>query len=139
MSPRRFRMTRQRQIILEELRKVTSHPSADEVCQMVRKRLPHISLGTVYRNLEILCDCGMAQKLELAGSQRRFDGNVENHYHVRCVACGRVADLPASPIPISQNGLRGMTDFEIRGHRVEFFGVCPECKKENEQADRPMV
>ena len=62
-------MTRQRQIILEELRKVVTHPSADEVYEMVRKRLPRISLGTIYRNLEILSENGDIQKLELGLKQ----------------------------------------------------------------------
>jgi len=137
--PRKFRITRQRQVILEELRKVTTHPTADEVCQLVRRRLPRISLGTVYRNLEMLADCGLVQKLELAGAQRRFDGNVENHYHVRCNGCTRVEDLPVKPLPISESELRGITNFEITGHRVEFFGWCPDCKKENEQANKMVL
>jgi Fur family ferric uptake transcriptional regulator len=57
-------MTRQRRVILEELRKVNTHPSADEIYEIVRKRLPRISLGTVYRNLEILSESGDIQKLE---------------------------------------------------------------------------
>ena len=75
-----LRMTQQRQVILEELRNVNTHPSADEIYEMVRKRLPRISLGTVYRNLEILCASGEIQKLEAGGSIKRFDGNPRNHY-----------------------------------------------------------
>lgn len=136
--PRDFRITRQRQIILEELRKVTSHPTADEVCQLVRKRLPRISLGTVYRNLELLSDYGLILKLASAGTQRRYDGNTENHYHVRCNGCSRVEDLPARPIAIPEDDLRHLTTFEITGHRVEFFGLCPECKGSG-QTGGPMV
>jgi Fur family ferric uptake transcriptional regulator len=69
-------MTRQRKVILEELRNVDTHPSADEIYEMVRKRLPHISLGTVYRNLEILSETGAIQKLELGCAQKKFDGKV---------------------------------------------------------------
>lgn len=139
LLPRKFQITRQRQIILEELRKVTTHPTADELCQLVRRRLPHISLGTVYRNLEILSAHGLMQKLELAGSQRRFDGNVQNHYHVRCLGCGRVEDLPTRPIPISESDLRAATQFEIIGHRVEFFGWCPDCKRKNRQETKVVI
>ena len=64
---RNLRMTRQRRVILEELRNVNTHPSADEVYEMVRKRLPRISLGTVYRNLELLCSQG-------SGPEGRPDG-----------------------------------------------------------------
>jgi Fur family ferric uptake transcriptional regulator len=137
--PRKFRITRQRQVILEELRKVTTHPTADEVCQMVRRRMPRISLGTVYRNLEILSDYGLVQKLELAGSQRRFDGNTNPHYHVRCNGCNRVEDLPAQPISIPETAIQEMTDFEITGHRVEFYGLCPGCKKGNAQGNKMVL
>jgi Fur family ferric uptake transcriptional regulator len=87
-------MTRQRQIILEELRKADTHPSADEVYETVRKRLPRISLGTVYRNLEILSELGEIQKLELGGDLKRFDRKPNKHYHIRCMNCGRVDDAP---------------------------------------------
>ena len=87
-SPK-LRMTTQRQVILEELRKLKSHPTAGELCQIVRQRLPRISLGTVYRNLEILSRSGVVLKLDVAGLEMRFDGTVDNHYHVRCLDCGR--------------------------------------------------
>ena len=122
-----LRMTRQRRVILEELRKVNTHPSADEVYEMVRKRLPRISLGTVYRNLEILSESGDIQKLEPGCSLKRFDGNVSEHCHIRCVCCDRIADAPMAPelaIDLEQFDSNG---FEIIGHRLEFIGVCPEC------------
>lgn len=75
----KMRMTRQRKIILEEVRKVNTHPSADEIYEMVRLRLPRISLGTVYRNLEILSELGKIQKLQLSGSLKRFDWNTNKH------------------------------------------------------------
>jgi Fur family ferric uptake transcriptional regulator len=129
-----LRMTRQRQCILEELRKTRSHPNAEEVCQLVRRHLPRISLGTVYRNLEILSNCGMIQKLELAGWQRRYDGTVENHYHIRCAVCGRLQDLPLETLDFDLDSIRRKTDFEVYSHRLEFFGLCPECKSRGEEA-----
>jgi len=120
-------MTRQRRVILEELRKVETHPSADEVYEMVRKRLPRISLGTVYRNLEILSESGDIQKLERGCSLKRFDGNPSEHCHIRCVRCNRVADLPmASALQIDLKRIDS-NDFEIIGHFVEFLGVCSRC------------
>ena len=67
--------TIQRQTICEELCKLTSHPTADELYDIVKKRMPQISLGTVYRNLEQLAECGVILKLETAGRQKRFAGN----------------------------------------------------------------
>ena len=122
-----FRMTRQRRVILEELRKVDTHPSADELYAVVRKRLPRISLGTVYRNLEILAESGDIQKLELGCTQKRFDGKTENHYHLRCIRCDRVVDAPVDFYVTIKHDLQGATDFKIIGHRLEFIGICPEC------------
>ena len=69
------RNTRQREVILEELRKLRSHPTAPVLYEIVRRRLPRISLGTVYRNLELLAKSGVVRKLELSDSEARFDGN----------------------------------------------------------------
>ncbi len=127
-------MTDQRRIILEELRKVNTHPTANDVYDMVRKRLPRISLGTVYRNLEILSEIGAIQKLELAGNQKRFDGTVENHYHVRCLGCGRVEDVPVGPLPALDKALKGVSDYKVFWHRLEFMGLCPRCQEEGLQS-----
>ena len=130
-----LRMTRQRRVILEELRKVNTHPSADEIYEIVRKRLPRISLGTVYRNLEILAESGDIQKLEPGCTLKRFDGNPMEHSHIRCVRCDRIADAPMTPdleIDLEQVNTN---DFEIIGHRLEFLGVCPMCSdKSNRDA-----
>jgi Fur family transcriptional regulator, peroxide stress response regulator len=122
-----LRMTRQREVILEELRKVDTHPSADEVYEMVRRRLPRISLGTVYRNLEILSESGDIQKLEPGCTLKRFDGNPSEHSHIRCIRCDRIADVPMVPGFEFDPDKVNATDFEIIGHRLEFLGVCPQC------------
>jgi len=123
-----FRMTRQRGIILEELRKINTHPSADEIYERVRKHLPRISLGTVYRNLEILSELGEIQKLEAGGSSmKRFDGNPVSHYHIRCICCDRVVDAPVEPLINTSKDIHEATNYKIIGHRFEFIGVCPVC------------
>lgn len=95
--------------------------------------MPRISLGTVYRNLEILSRWGLAQKLDLAGARRRFDGLMEDHYHVRCVGCGKVEDLAVGPIQDLEEAVRRKTEFEIVGHRLNFIGLCPACRKKAER------
>lgn len=128
-SDKKYRMTNQRQVILEEVRKVNTHPTADEVYEMVRKRLPRISMGTVYRNLEILSTLGLIQRIGPATSQMRFDGTTKNHYHMRCIRCGRVDDAPVQPVQNIENAVREASDYTIVGHRVEFIGICPACKE----------
>jgi Fur family ferric uptake transcriptional regulator len=130
-----FRKTKQREVILEELRRTEDHPTADAVYQRVRKRLPNISLGTVYRNLEILSECGMIRKLDIPGTQKRFDGKTKDHYHVRCSECGRIEDLPGGLIPEIVRHVRDMTDYEVSSHRLELIGLCPECRKQHDPTD----
>ena len=131
LQEKNHRITTQRQVILEELRKLNTHPSADEIYKVVRRRLPRISLGTVYRNLEVLSALGKIQKLELSGSLKRFDWNTKKHYHIRCVRCNRVDDAPIAPLNQLENDLYKATVFEIIGHNLEFIGFCPECSKKN--------
>ena len=127
------RNTRQRQVILDELRGLTSHPTAADLYEIVRRRLPRISLGTVYRNLEVLSQLGEIQKLELSGSLKRYDGVCSKHYHIRCVQCNRVADAPIAPLNQIEDELYGTTVYEIIGHNLEFTGLCPDCTKKNLQ------
>lgn len=123
-----YRMTRQRQVILQSLRKnMATHPSADEVYEVVRQNLPRISLGTVYRNLEILCELGEIQKLEFGGTLKRFDGNPLAHYHIRCTLCDRVDNVDLDPVKYIEADIASATDYKILGHRLEFIGLCPEC------------
>lgn len=121
------RMTQQRKMILEVLRNTKTHPSADEIYELVKQRLPRISLGTVYRNLEVLSALGMIQVLELSGSLKRFDWDPNKHYHIRCVRCDRVENAPIAPMSQLENKLYESTVFEIIGHNLEFTGLCPEC------------
>lgn len=123
-----MRITNQRQVILEELRKVKSHPTANEVYDMVRKRLPRIGLGTVYRNLELLSGCDIIKKLEVGGQQKRFDGDASPHYHIRCINCGRVDDIEMSPKRDLEKKAALSSDYEILGHHVEFTGHCVKCQ-----------
>jgi Fur family ferric uptake transcriptional regulator len=129
------RMTRQRRVILEEVQRMKCHPSADEVYEVVRKRLPRISLGTVYRNLEVLSELGVIQKLELGGSIKRFDWDPAKHYHIRCMACGRVDNAPIAPLTRVEDELYGATVYQIIGHRLEFMGLCPACSRKKDRGD----
>ncbi len=127
-------MTQQRKVVLEEIRQCNNHPSADEIYELVRKKLPRISLGTVYRNLDVLCDLGEIQKLELSGAMKRYDGVPTPHYHIRCIQCDRVDDAPIAPLNRLEDDLYGATVFEIIGHNLEFTGLCPKCSKAREHA-----
>jgi len=123
------RKTRQRQVILEELQAVKSHPTAVELHEIVRQRLPKVSLGTIYRNLDLLARMGLIEKLEHAGGEARFDANTAEHDHLRCVCCGRIDDLMTPPLELvcpEDHDLRG---YQVLGRRLEFIGICPRCRQ----------
>jgi len=127
------RRTRQREAILHELRTLTSHPTAVGLFQILRKRLPKISLGTVYRNLELLVQMGMVRKLEFTGAEARFDGNLPPHDHVRCIRCGKVDDIEGPPLELSQCAYHDCKGYEILDHHLELLGICPRCKRHDDK------
>lgn len=126
---RRLRMTSQRRVILEELRRLDSHPSAEELYERVRRRLPRISLATVYRNLDILSAEGAIARVESGSSLKRFDGNVMRHYHIRCLGCDRLVDAGMDLSLDIEARVQAQTDFRILGHTLELTGICPQCDK----------
>jgi len=131
-----MRLTTQRQIILEELSKVKTHPTASELYDMVRKRLPRIGLGTVYRNLELMAENGMILKLEVGGTQKRFDATTDTHYHIRCSGCGKVDDIDTPVMDDLVREAAEATSYEVLGHHVEFSGLCPACLKKGRKGNQ---
>jgi Fur family transcriptional regulator, ferric uptake regulator len=131
-----LRITRQRMVILEELRNVDTHPSANEVYAMVRKRLPRVSLGTIYRNLEILSKSGEIRRIDSGGGLKRFDGKADDHYHIRCLRCDRLVDAFIELGLDIDKQLKGTTDFLVFGHRLEFVGLCPHCRPQPAEPSR---
>ena len=119
----------QREAILEELRAVTTHPTADELYELLRVRMPRISLATVYRNLEQLAQAGIVLKLAGGGNQKRFDGNIERHAHRRCTVCEAVCDLDTPELRSAAGQLEVLLPkLESSSFLIEFSGECRECK-----------
>ena len=121
------RVTDQRRLILEAVRGTDTHPTAERVYRKVRRRLPRISLGTVYRNLKLLAGQGLIQELD-SGGFGRYDGNLSRHHHFTCQVCGQISDLTE---PVDRNLDRRVTSrtgLEIWRHRIEFYGRCAACR-----------
>ena len=128
MKPKGFvRRTRQREAILEVLRGTKSHPTADWVYQEVRKEMPHVSLGTIYRNLRTLSEHGEIQELAYGSNHSRFDANPHSHYHFVCQSCGAIEDLDMPPMPELEGQVERLGNYKVLGHRLEFLGMCPDC------------
>ncbi|HSM06276.1 MAG TPA: transcriptional repressor [Longimicrobiales bacterium] len=122
------RFTEQRAAVFRFLRRTDVHPTADEVFLHVREEVPGISLATVYKSLETLVGCGLATKLTYGDGSARYDGRTDDHHHLRCVACGRVADLPGRADDREVARLAASADaFHVTGYRLELTGYCLEC------------
>jgi len=105
--------------------------TADELYGIVRKKMPKISLATVYRNLEVLSGTGMIAKIEVGGRQKCFDSEVAGHDHVSCVQCHKVENVLLEGIKENCPSHGVMDGYIIKGRRLEFFGLCPQCQKKN--------
>ena len=115
-------------MILEELRRCRNHPSADELYLRVRERVPRISLGTVYRNLERMAAEGMIRRLAASSGHKRYDAVVERHCHFRCSACGRIEDIPFPvELPHLDPSHPWVKERRVQGARPEYYGLCPDC------------
>ncbi|QEN06179.1 transcriptional repressor [Thiospirochaeta perfilievii] len=122
------RMTNQRKVILDELMKHVDHPTADEIYVEIRKVLPKVSLGTVYRNLDQMSQQGKILKLEGAG-QKRFDPVATPHPHFRCVQCGCVEDIHERVTsPVIDENSQWYKDRSFLGFNLEYYGKCSKCK-----------
>jgi len=131
-----LRQSPQRNLVLEVVRSTMDHPTADWVHRQARRRLPSISLATVYRNLTRLSAEGLIREIHAGGHPARFDGNTGRHYHIRCLGCGRVNDLPMSvDTRIEEEAGRAMS-YRVLGHHVEVVGLCPLCQPLSKRENR---
>ena len=124
-----LKYSRQREAIKHFLVSTNSHPTADIVYMHVREEFPNISLGTVYRNLNLLADLGEATKITTPDGADRFDAITKPHYHFCCKKCGAVLDMK---IPdLDELNEYASKDFggKIEGHTILFHGICGNCQK----------
>jgi len=126
-----LRLTGPRRLVLDVVRSTDAHPTAEAIHQMVRRRLPRVSLGTVYRNLRLLVAEGLVK--ELPGPYARFDGNLSEHHHFTCLVCGRITDVNG-PLTEPDSGalvrrVASSGGFSITHHRIEFYGRCATCRR----------
>ena len=122
------RLTRARRLILDVVRASEAHPSAAMVYRDVRRRLPRVSLATVYRNLRMLAAEGLlTERADTAGM--RFDGNTADHDHFTCVTCGRIYDVPAAGAHLAVALAPVPAGFDVLSRRTEFYGRCGRCQR----------
>lgn len=118
------RDSRQRRIIQDYLKDNHSHPSANQIFNHVRTRMPNVSMATVYRNLGILIRLGRIQKLT-TGSTSRFDSVTNWHFHLICQICGSIVDIDHPSIPKDYFNIPD--GYELKGCNLEIIGICQQC------------
>src|ERR1700674_715267 len=124
-------VTPQRLAIIKVLLSSAEHPRADSIFATVRREHPHISLATVHRTLETLCEIGEARKVTTLHDSARYDGNVTPHHHLVCIRCRRVQDIEAPGLERLLKGRRSIGEFEVLGTSLEIQALCARCGGKN--------
>lgn len=124
-----FRMTPQRQAVLEAVRASHDHPRAADIYERVRRVLPGIAFGTVYNALNALAEQGIIRQLAFGDAASRFDARTDRHDHAVCTRCGSLADVHASPAPATVRAVAERTGFTIHEHHTRLLGVCAACRQ----------
>lgn len=124
------RFTRQREAVFDVLRATRSHPTADEIFRVVRRRIPDISLATVYKALEAFEGAGLCLRLSHGDGPARYDARVDEHHHLRCVDCGRVIDLDGPEVRDRVTAAAARRGFEVLDCRLVLIGRCAACRRD---------
>ena len=133
------RATRQRAAVLQAVEMVDTHPNVEEVYRIVRKRLPRISLGTVYRNLHLLAEEGKLREVQFLGDVIRYDAITGPHEHFYCRKCRKVWDLdPSLPTLIVKSVERKMKS-SVERYALDYYGLCSACTSKKGEDVHPRI
>lgn len=127
------RLTPQRLAIFKALAESVEHPSAQMLYEELRETYPMISLATVYSTLELLKEMGEIVEVGFSDEGRRYEPNLHPHVNLICVACGKIQDFDAVALSPVERAVAERTGYEIQGSRVEYYGLCPDCRQATEK------
>lgn len=125
----KFRKSRQRDRIYELLKSTTQHPTANWIYDNIKDQFPNLSLGTIYRNVNILIEQRLIQKIDFGSTFDRFDANTDEHYHFICENCSAIIDLDIPIDPKLNEKINMKTKFKVYRHNIEFYGKCDKCSR----------
>ena len=133
MKARGLRITPQRLAIMKILAESDNHPSVEAIFHQVKKDFPTTSLATIYKTVTLLKEMGEVLELGFADNASRYDGKRPYaHPHVICTNCGAIVDPAYDGMAEMAERMAQVTGFEITHHRLDFFGICPNCRREVE-------
>jgi Fe2+ or Zn2+ uptake regulation protein len=120
------RPTQQRRVVYAAVARRIDHPTAESVHHEARRRVPGMSLATVYSTLDLLSEAGLVRRVPGPDGRARYDARTDPHDHRRCLACGRIDDLerPADPVRLEDYQ---DSRFKAIDYRVEIVGYCADC------------
>ena len=120
-----MRYSKQRELVMQTVENLCDHPTAEEIYDTAAKECPGLSLGTVYRNLNLLCENGQLLKVPIPGASDRFDHTLGDHAHAYCEVCGSVTDAEVDEKQVTKlvRGQKG----RVQDCAVVFIGVCESC------------
>ena len=130
---KKYKYSKQRESILDLLQHTGIHPTAAWIYDNLKGEFPDLSMGTVYRNLNILIEQELVKKIDFGSTFDRFDANTSQHYHFICEKCGAIYDLKMPIVYALNNKVKDETNFEVHSHRIEFYGICEKCKRKMEE------
>ena len=128
------KFSRQREMILQLLLEKKHHPTAEQIYAELKPKLPSLSLATVYRNLNLLCELGHARRLDTGESVDRFDAVTQSHSHFICEICHGVTDIFDSMVTQEQTKLALGEGYSITHHSLFIYGTCPHCQKQQKES-----
>ena len=117
-------MKSQRQLIYDVLCAMPKHPTAEGVFMEVRKQQPHVAMGTVYRNLNLLCSDGAIMRISVNGAPDRYDDNPRFHDHIICKRCGSVRDVQLDSL---QSLFSKAAGSDVIGYDLLLYEICTAC------------
>lgn len=123
--------TKQRETILAVVRASSGHPTATWIYQQARRKIPRISLGTIYRNLRWMTGQGLLSEIRIGERTSRFEAVREKHSHLYCLACGQIQDLPLLLEKHLERKAGRISGYAILDHNLEMWGVCPSCQRKS--------
>jgi len=137
LAERGYRITPQRLAVVAALVDARNHPSAEDLFARVRETCPTTSLATIYKTLDTLKEIGEVLELEFRDGSNRYDGvRPGAHPHLVCTQCGKIEDVDLEGLSALAAQVAATTGYQIRSHRVDFYGICAGCQAQERMSSR---
>jgi len=131
LKERGFRLTPQRMAVLKILAVSEGHPSVEQIYDHVRADFPMTSLGTIYKTVNLLREMGEVLELGFSDDGNRYDGNKPYpHPHLVCIKCKTIIDPEVPSLGVLPHKVAENTGYKIVSHRLDFYGICPQCQEQ---------